>query len=465
MRRKRISADSVPGVRYMQQNIGYLCIAQNGNLLQPNSRKVRHMQKAFKQSDFRHVIYALSDALDLVGVDDVAHGKRVGIMAAECAKTQGLAEAETTFLFDLGMLHDIGVSSTRVHHHLVTQFDWEGSQAHADIGYGLLREFAPLSPMAIPIRYHHTRWDKLITLPPSELTAQQAQQANLIFMVDRVDALAAQYYGSSFLFDHLSDIRDKIKRGAGSYFAPGLVDTFLAASEAEAFWLLLEPRSIQNYLLDLLPRGDIYQPSFAELKQLAVIFSYIVDAKSPFTAHHSIGVARLARFLAERAGVSEENCDKLELAGLLHDLGKLRVPDEILDKPGKLDAHERLIINTHSFETYQILRSIAGFEEIALWAAYHHEEPSGMGYPFRVHEKDLPIEARILRVADIFQAMAQDRPYRAGLPAHEVVEFMKGLASKGGLDAGIVNLVSENMAQAMAAAIPVPSEFLSAQPE
>jgi putative nucleotidyltransferase with HDIG domain len=418
------------------------------------------MPKALQQSDLRHVIYALSDALDLVGVDDVAHGKRVGIMASECSRAQGLAEAETTFLFDLGMLHDIGVSSTQTHHNLVAEFDWEGSQVHAEIGYDILRGFAPLSRMAIPVRYHHTRWEKLITLPPSELTAQQVEQANLIFMVDRVDALASPYYGSGILFDHLGEIRDHIQRSAGSYFAPELVDTFLAASEAEAFWLMLEPRSIQNYLHDMLLRGESYQPSFAELKQLAVIFSHIVDVKSPFTAHHSLGVSRLARFLAERAGVSEENCDKLELAGLLHDLGKLRVPDEILDKPGKLDAHERLIINTHSFETYQILRSIGGFEEIALWAAYHHEEPSGMGYPFRVHEKDLSIEARILRVADIFQAMIQDRPYRAGWAKHEVLRFLKELASKGSVDAGIVNLVGENMAQAMAAAIPDPADLL-----
>lgn len=410
------------------------------------------------KSDLRHVIYALSDALDLVGIDDVAHGKRVGIMAAECSKLMDLPEAETTFLFDLGMLHDIGVSTTQTHHRLVAEFDWEGSQVHAELGYALLREFAPLSRMAIPVRYHHTRWDKLATLPASEVTAQQAQQANLIFLVDRVDALAAPWYGSG-LFDHIEDVREHIRDHAGSYFSPALVDIFLTASKAEAFWLLLEPRSIQNYQHDLLSHGASYQPTFGELKQLSVIFSHIVDAKSPFTAYHSLGVARLARFLAERAGVSQENCDKLELAGLLHDLGKLRIPDEILDKPGKLDAHERLIMNTHSFETYQILRSIAGFDEIALWAAYHHEEPGGKGYPFHVHEKELSIEARILRVADIFQAMAQDRPYRAGWPAHEVLGLLKELANDGRLDISLVALVEKHLDQAIKIALPDPDEM------
>jgi len=410
------------------------------------------------KSDLRHVIYALSDALDLVGIDDVAHGKRVGIMAAECSKLMGLPEAETTFLFDLGMLHDIGVSTTQTHHHLVAEFDWQESQVHAELGYALLREFSPLSRMAIPVRYHHTHWNRLITLPAAEVTTEQAQQANLIFLVDRVDALAAPWYGSG-LFDHIEDVREHIRANAGSYFSPELVDIFLTASKAEAFWLLLEPRSIQNYQHDLLSHGASYQPTFDELKQLSVIFSHIVDAKSPFTAYHSLGVARLARFLAERAGVDQENCDKLELAGLLHDLGKLRIPDEILDKPGKLDAHERLIMNTHSFETYQILHSIAGFEEIALWAAYHHEEPGGKGYPFHVHEKELSIEARILRVADIFQAMAQDRPYRAGWPAHEVLGLLKELAIDERLDASLVALVEKYLDQAIKIALPGPDEM------
>lgn len=421
------------------------------------------MSNLSAQSDLRHVIYALSDALDLVGIDDVAHGKRVGIMAAACGKALGLAEQETTFLFDLGMLHDIGVSSTQTHQHLVEQFDWEGSQVHAELGYALLREFAPLSRMALPVRYHHTHWDKLATLIGTELDEEQARQANLIFMVDRVDALAAPHYGRNDLFDHVEGVRGQIRHSAGSYFAPDLVDAFLQASEAQAFWLLLEPRSIQSYLHDQLSRGESYQPTFAELRQLALVFSHIVDAKSPFTAQHSLGVARLARFLAERAGVSEDNCDKLEIAGLLHDLGKLRVPDEILDKPGKLDTHERQIINTHSFETYQILRSISGFEEIALWAAYHHEEPGGMGYPFRVHEKDLSIEARILRVADIFQAMAQDRPYRAGWPSYEVLAFLQELAGKGSLDADLVKLVADNLPRAMAEALPASDGLLSRQ--
>ena len=403
------------------------------------------------QADLRHVIYALSDALDLVGIDDVAHGKRVGIMAAECARQMGLDDTATTFLFDLGLLHDIGVSSTHVHQHLVGEFDWAGSQDHAIVGHRLLAGFKPLATMAEPIRYHHTRWDKLLA---TGVDPWVARQANLILLVDRVDALTAPYYASNTMLLHKDAIREQIRQRAGTYFDPELVDGFLAASRSEAFWLLLEPRSIQCYLQDMLLRGERCLASFEELKHLATIFSCIVDAKSPFTAEHSLGVARLSRLLAEKMGVSASNCDKLEIAGLLHDLGKLRVPDEILDKPAKLDPDERMIINAHSFETFQILRNIDGFEEISRWAAYHHEEPDGSGYPFRLSAEAMPLEARILRVADIFQAMAQDRPYRQSLSAAEVVAFLDKLVADGRLDGEIVAVARQWIVPAMAAARP-----------
>ncbi|MCX7174385.1 MAG: HD domain-containing protein [Proteobacteria bacterium] len=402
--------------------------------------------------DLRHVIYALSDALDLVGIDDVGHGKRVGIMAAACGRTLGLSEAETTFLFDLGMLHDIGVSSTKTHGHLVAEFDWKSSQVHCEVGYALLRDFVPLAAMALPIRYHHSHWDKL--RDRSDLDPAIAGQANLVFLVDRVDALSAAHYADGSLMTQRGSIRDQIKANAGSFFAPELVEAFLAASASEAFWLQLEPRGIQAIMQDMLARHEPCAASTPELKQLAEIFSLIVDAKSSFTAEHSLGVARLSRHIAERMGISPENCDKIEIAGLLHDLGKLRIPDGILDKPGKLDEHERNIINAHSFETFQILRNIKGFEEITPWAAYHHEQPDGGGYPFHIRNIDLPLEARILRVADIFQAMAQNRPYRKGLSADAILVFFEDLVAQGRIEAGIVTTLTQDMPAAMAAALP-----------
>lgn len=398
-------------------------------------------------TDIRHVIFALSDALDLVGIDDLAHGKRVGVMAAACATIRGDDASQVARLFELGLLHDIGVSSTVTHGFLVKEFDWESSQVHCEVGYELLRDFAPLAWMALPVKYHHTRWNRM-----PDVDAAVARAANLIYLVDRVDAMAAAHYGDGSLLMNTPRIRDQFAAHSGGYFAPDLVEVFLDASKSEAFWLSLEPRSVQTYLGDMLRQGEASTIDVSELKQLARIFSRIVDAKSPFTAAHSYGVARLARFLGAQLGLGADRCDMLEIAGLLHDIGKLRVPDEILDKPGKLDERERKVMNTHSFETYQILRKIPGFEEIACWAGYHHEEPEGNGYPFHIAGKTLPLEARILRVADIFQAMVQDRPYRAGLSADQVLAFMQELVDQGRVEAGILAAASSDMEGAMSAA-------------
>jgi len=185
---------------------------------------------------------------------------------------------------------------------------------------------------------------------------------------------------------------------------------------------------------------------------LAGFFQRAAVAKRPFTAEHSLGVAGLASLLAEKMELGETRRAKLEIAGLLHDVGKLRVPNHILDKPGELDASEREIINTHSFETFQLLRHLHGLEDIAEWAAHHHEEPGGGGYPFRLDASTLPLEARILRIADIFQAMVQDRPYRRGLDKSQVFAFMADMAARGLAESSIVDHLAANRDEAMAAA-------------
>jgi HD-GYP domain-containing protein (c-di-GMP phosphodiesterase class II) len=397
------------------------------------------------------VVVALSDALDLVGVEDMAHGKRVGIMGACFARALGMAERDVGFMFDVGMLHDIGVSSTRAHRHLADTFDMPDFQQHCLIGHALLSEFAPLATMALPVRYHHTPWDELQTLG---LEPAVAMQANIVHLADRVDALATKSKAEGHILRRSDAIRAKIATLSGTRFAPALVDAFMRESQAESFWLQLDPRGIEAALVFRLEEQLPYRASMDELRQLALIFSRIVDAKSRFTSEHSSGVGSLARYLGERMGVSTENCQKMEIAGLLHDIGKLRIPDEILEKPGPLDPEEAAIMRTHSYETYLILQTIRGFEEINQWAASHHEQPNHGGYPFRVDGNTLPLEARILRVADIFQALAQARPYRPGMDSAAVQEILQRMAREKSLDPKVVEVVFSDLPAALRAALP-----------
>ena len=170
------------------------------------------------------------------------------------------------------------------------------------------------------------------------------------------ESLAREHYGKD-LWLVRKQIQSTLRRYRNSFFAPELVDAFLDISFKEAFWLKLEPNHIKASTEAWMPQPALMELEGADVRQLAKIFATIVDAKSPFTAEHSTGVAHLSRWLAESIHLSQLTCDQLEIAGMLHDIGKLMVPDEISDKPGELNASEMAVIRKHSFETYQILKS------------------------------------------------------------------------------------------------------------
>lgn len=392
--------------------------------------------------DSRQAVLALGNAVDLVGVDDVLHGRRVAVMAAECASHLKWNEARKQTLFDAGILHDCGVSSTRVHSCLVNELDWEGSAAHCQQGFRLLKDYAPLAHLAPLIRYHHMHWDEMLR---QDIASDIALSANLIYLVDRVDALAAPWYAGDAILQHAPDIRNVIARHRGSFFAPELVDAFLETSRLEAFWLLLNPDYITHYITLMARHRQPVTLSPEQLKQFAVIIATIVDAKSPYTADHSFGVARLSRQLGEWAGFSGDTLDKIEIAGLLHDIGKLQIPDDLLESPTPFSPQERLLMKKHSFVTWQILTSIEGLTEIAFLAAAHHESLNGNGYPFHYGANELPMEARVIKVADIFHALAQKRPYREPAQPGQIMGHFTTMVADNEIDPTLVEMVANHL--------------------
>ena len=388
--------------------------------------------------DYCQFIHALSDTIDLVGVDEVQHGKRVGCMAEMCCRVMGESEERTVLLYRAGLLHDCGVSSTKVHKNLVNELEWAESDLHCRIGADRMLQFAPLACFSDLIRYHHTRWQNL---EKKRLPEQLKSDANLIFLLDRVDALAAMQPHVNRLAIR-SLLCDKIGSLRGTYFKPELVDGFIAAAETEAFWITQESLHLSEYIRKRQGLQDAIQLDDDQLVEMALIFASIVDAKSPYTAEHSIGVASMSVHLAGRLGLSQAKTKQIRVAALLHDLGKLQVPDTILDHAGGLEGDSLAIMRHHSYVTRAILSKIKGLEDIADWAANHHEKLDGSGYPFRLGSAELSLEARIIMVADIFQALAQNRPYRSPMPIAEIMEVVTGLASRGKLDPEVVAVVA-----------------------
>ena len=153
------------------------------------------------------------------------------------------------------------------------------------------------------------------------------------------------------------------------------------------------------------------------LDGIAGAFALVVDAKSSFTFRHSARVAGLAEFIAGQMGLPEANRVRLRRAGLLHDIGKLGVPNRILDKPGKLEPDEWAVIQRHAYWSEQILDRVPVFSEFARDAGSHHERLDGKGYHRGVKGDRLSTDARILAVADRVDALSADRPYRGRLDA------------------------------------------------
>ena len=165
--------------------------------------------------------------------------------------------------------------------------------------------------------------------------------------------------------------------------------------------------------------------------QTVTALSEAVDAKDRYTSGHSKRVAKYSRMIAERLGKSKEEQDEIYRAGLLHDVGKIRIPAEIINKPGKLTEEEYNVIKVHSITGYHILKGISDSSGIAIAAKYHHERYDGKGYPNGLSGENIPEVARILAVADAYDAMASNRSYRKALPQELVrSEIEKGKNSQ-----------------------------------
>jgi putative nucleotidyltransferase with HDIG domain len=152
----------------------------------------------------------------------------------------------------------------------------------------------------------------------------------------------------------------------------------------------------------------------------------IVEVRDPYTQGHEVRVAKLAKLIAEEMHLTEDEVEAIEMSGLVHDIGKLCVPAEILTKPGKLIEEEFALIRKHSEAGYSILKGIEFPWAIAEIVLAHHERMDGSGYPGGLLEVDIPLASRVLAVADVAEAMASHRPYRAALGLDAAMSELTG---------------------------------------
>ncbi|NLM45535.1 MAG: HD domain-containing protein [Firmicutes bacterium] len=386
------------------------------------------------------LVSSVTNACDLVSPELGNHHQQVAYLSYQIGTQIGLAQEQLKNLMLAGLLHDVGALSYNERHELV-ESEPPHAHDHAFRGAALLEKFPPLAEAAGIIRFHHIPWND--GEGNRFLGIKVPLLSHLVHLADRTVVLIDK---NKDVLRQVRGIIETIDSQRKTKFVPELVDALLAVSSKESIWLDLVNSSLCEIIRETMI-FDTMDLNFDDTIKLTKIFASIIDFRSPFTAYHSAGVAKTAEKLAELAGFSEEECKMMLVAGYLHDLGKLAVKNEVLEKPGKLDAEEYNIIRSHSYYTYRLLQPIKAFEQLNVWAALHHERLDGTGYPFQLSGDSLSLGARILTVADVFTAITENRPYRKGLDHKTALQILQQQVADHALCPYVVSILAENIAE------------------
>lgn len=185
-----------------------------------------------------------------------------------------------------------------------------------------------------------------------------------------------------------------------------------------------------NILASQASNSELFAAQEELTKGLVLAIINAIDAKDGYTAGHSERVASFAQCVAARMGLPKRECDRIHMAGLLHDVGKIGIPDSVLKKPGKLTDEEFAIIKKHPTIGHSILKHLANIEYVLPGVLLHHEAFDGSGYPEGRKGEEIPPMARILAVCDAFDAMTSTRPYRTALPLEKAMSILQAESRK-----------------------------------
>jgi putative nucleotidyltransferase with HDIG domain len=221
---------------------------------------------------------------------------------------------------------------------------------------------------------------------------------------------------------------EAVQKRSGRWFDPDLVQAAVSLANSGELWKGLNDADLVQKVAALEPEDRQVAANEDSVDRICTGFAEIIDAKSPFTYRHSNGVADAAVEIGQYIGMNGRTLKLLRRAALLHDIGKLSVPNSILEKPAKLTLDEWKFITAHPYYTLEILNKIPGFERLSQDAAAHHEKLDGSGYWRGWGSGQLSRFARILAVADIFDALHAKRPYREGIPLEKVFRMLRSEA-------------------------------------
>jgi len=381
----------------------------------------------------RHsLIFGLSYALDIAGKNNLSHSKSTAYLSVLIGREIGLDEDRVLNLYYAALLHDIGLSITY------------NMEQHCVDGEKMLRQLPLPEEIAHSVYYHHEFFDGSGIFGLSGESIPKGAQIICFASAfdDLFGKLADEFDRNLFL-----RVRGWLENQK-ALFSEDILGAFENLIKREYFLLDYFNHETKYTLSDKLLVGDNVYYDYNDVVKYALCFADIIDRRSPFTFTHSHGIAALAQKAVKFLGYDYEIQNKMYIAGLLHDIGKLHISTDILHKNGALTPEERFEINKHSYYTRKILEQIGGFEDIVNYAVNHHEKLDGTGYPYHLRGERLSELDKVMAVCDVYQALTEERPYRVKLPPEKVWEIIDDMAERTHLDGSLVLKLKQAFAEA-----------------
>ena len=376
------------------------------------------------------------------------HSLRVAVMCIAMGKRLGYDDETISAITISGMFHD----SALTEYHLSQQENTSQERnmlLHCKKGQENVSWLPFKGSIEKFVLYHHERGDGQgpFRRKENEIPMETA-------IIAAADAVDAEYHLQRILPEELPVLREEIAANADAYSTRAAIDVLLDILNEDQLEKMRDENIIKVLERELPPwKVDIDDPKIIRVGEF---ISCVIDYKSKFTHMHTSQIANRAWIMAEHYGYEPAERNSLFLAASLHDIGKIGVPTEILEKPGKLNDEEFNIIKSHVKYTLDWLNEMPDFENIRNWAANHHEKLGGFGYSRGITEIELDFNSRLMACIDIYQAVSEPRPYHGARSHEETMQILYDMSSKGYIDEKIVNDVDEVMSKYSLRTVPSP---------
>ena len=421
------------------------------------------------------VIGPLSQALDLAEGQAPGHAARSCMIGMRIGATLGLSPEHRSALFYALLLKDLGGSANSAQlaslfsaddHRLKRALKLTNWSARRDSTRYLFKHSFP-GEIGFMRTWHSLKLGRRVKESVREMTATRCERgAELAVMLElprgtaeAIRSIDEHWDGRGMpmgisgsgipmlgrivslaqtveLFQHSFDVAtayEKAHERRGHWFDPVLMDCLDAFRLDTGFWHEVQTTDGLAQLRALEPEECAVTVDDERLEAIAEVFARVIDAKSRYTAQHSWNVADITVAAGEALALEARELRLLRRAALLHDVGKVGISNVILDKPSSLDPVEFELMRQHTRQTLTILKRVTRFRQFAATAAAHHERLDGSGYHLGLKGAELGMNARLLAVADVAEALSADRPYRAGLPVDEVARILRREVNSGRL--------------------------------